>query len=701
MKALAMSGFVRRGVTAGAIAAAILAATPVPGAQAASAGSVSRTSGAGMAAAVDDPASGTILGENPDDGASTTPDERYLAAAVLGWTPRDEIAMSDKDFVIVLFEKADDYFHPEVKKAAHDAFADVNDPDASAAFIRTGIFAADERDAGLKVIRAQRDGERLSAAQEVDWIPGDDDERRVLLRSTNENFLGSLARKAEEGSDVRRGADVAAEGTEAQQLAFIATGVHQAAAVDRARKIEEGRQKELAEQEAKRSREIRGAAIAAALGRAATEFELTLSAERDLIYKIKTETPGTQMKLAAGIAYNSEKPADWRDFLSTGVHLARAADIAEQDRRDKEKREGEVRQILNDATFDKYQPELVAAANKALLADDNARLQFLGQGKEAAAKLDVARPTAYLTVALQGANSKRCVQVAGAVDKPNLGGNADLAPMELWDCNENGRQRWHLMPVNATTFTLFSANSRKCLEVPAAKINDDVRLIQNACVAGQTRQRWTFVDSGTNTVSIRNVGSNKVMTVTGGATANYSAVGQSAAKANSLDQQWRLIDFSHAQAASPPPTGQLMFKGVESGRCINVAGVATPGKGAYLINAPTELWDCNKPAKAAWTVVPIAGNRFALKNRLSNMCLDLSGGAVANGTVALQYTCHQQASQQWVLMSRDAKNGSYQLYNAMTGTHLSVKSGTANAAVLHGWANANRPNQKWIPQPVS
>lgn len=203
------------------------------------------------------------------------------------------------------------------------------------------------------MIRAQRDGERLSAAQQVNWIPGDDDERRVLLRSTNENFLGSLARKAEEGSDVRRGADVAAEGTEAQQLAFIAIGVHQAAAVDRARKIEEGRQKELAEQEAKRSREIRGAAIAAALGRVATEFELTLSAERDLIYKIKTETPGTQMKLAAGIAYNSEKPADWRDFLSTGVHLARAADIAEQDRRDKEKREGEVRQILNDATFDK------------------------------------------------------------------------------------------------------------------------------------------------------------------------------------------------------------------------------------------------------------------------------------------------------------------------------------------------------------
>src|SRR5690349_6444173 len=196
-----MSGSVRRGAVALAIAATILAAAPTPGARAAAGGSgiVERT----VSEAFPDP----ILGENPEDGAGTTLDERYLAAAVLGWTPREEIVMSDKDFVIVLFEKADDYFHPEVKKSAHDAFADVTDPDASAAFIRTGIFAADQRDAAFKAVRAGRDSERLSAAQEVNWIPGSDDERTVLLRSTNENFLGSLRRKAEEGSDVRHGAD--------------------------------------------------------------------------------------------------------------------------------------------------------------------------------------------------------------------------------------------------------------------------------------------------------------------------------------------------------------------------------------------------------------------------------------------------------------------------------------------------------------
>jgi len=685
-----MSGFFRRGATAWVIAVAIIAAMPAPGARAADGGSDDTRS-----------AAAAVLGENPDDGTGTTPDERYLAAAVLGWTPRDEIAMSDKDFVIVLFEKADDYFHPEVKKAAHDAFADVNDSDACAAFIRSGIFEADKRDADLKVVRAKRDTERLSAAQEVNWIPANDDERRVLLRSTNENFLGSLARKAEEGSAVRHGADTAAEGTAAQQLAFIATGVHEAADADRARKIEEGRQQEIAAQEAKLLRDIKGAAIAAALGRVATEFELTQSTERDLVYKIKTEAAGTQVKLAGGIAYNSDKPADWRAFLATGVHVAKAADIAEQDRLDKEKHERDVRQILNDATFDKYQPELVEAANKALLGDDSARLQFLAQGRDAAAKRDVVHPSAYLTIALQGANSKRCLQVAGAVDKPNAGGNADNAPLELWDCNENGRQRWQLKPVNATTFTLFSANSEKCLEVPAAKINDDVRLVQNPCVAGQTRQQWTFVDSGATTMSVRNLGSNKVMTVPGGATASGSAVAQSAVRAGSLDQQWRLIDFSHAQAASPAPTGDLLFKGPPSGRCIQVAGVATPGKGAYLAQATTELWDCNKNAKEVWTAVPIAGNRFALKNKLSGFCLDLLSGAIANGTAVIQYTCHLQGNEQWVLMSRDSKTGAYLLRNALTGTYVSVKSGTANGSVLHAWTDAKSVNQRWIPQPIS
>ncbi|MEV4706211.1 RICIN domain-containing protein [Actinoplanes sp. NPDC049316] len=644
----------------------------------------------------DDPSAG----DNPDASSETTPDERFAAAAVLGWTPRDELSMSDKDFVIVLWEKADDYFHPGVKQAAKDAFADVNDPGASARFIRTDIFAADKRDADLKAVRAQREADRLSAAQELNWIPADDDARRVMLRSTNANFLIALAGKAEAGSDVRKGAEALVDATEDKQLAFIATGVHQAAEADRARKIAEGKQKELEEQEAKKLRDIKQAAIVAGLGRVATEFELTQSTERDLVYKIKTETTGTQVKAAATTAYNSEKPADWRDFLATGVHVARSADIAERDRAEAAENERKVREILNDAKFDKYQPILAAAASKALEGDANARAQFLVDGKDKAAKLDVAQPAAYLTVALQGVRSKRCLQVAGAVDKPDAGANAENAPMEIGDCNENARERWILVPAGTGTYALQSVNSKKCLVVPAAKVREDVRLIQIACAVTTAVQQWALVDTGKDTVELRNVASNKVMTVPGSATALNSPVHQ-AANNHLPDQQWRLIDFSHHQLASPPLSGKFLFKGVQSGRCFYVSGATDkPDQGALADKAPVKIWTCNRnDPKHVWEVVPIGGNRFALKNQLKGKCLDILGGNAAKGGAMIQYACHLRSSEQWVLMNA-GKSGSYMLRNALTGTYVDVYSqATADGSDTKSWPYTGIDNQRWIPQP--
>jgi hypothetical protein len=641
-------------------------------------------------------------GDNPDAGTQTTPDERFEAGAVLGWAPRDELSMSDKDFVIVLWEKADEYFHPEVKKAAKDAFADMTDPDASANFIKTGIFAANKRDAALKVIRAQRDTERLSAAQELGWVPADDDDRRAMLRSTIDNFLVELSRKAEAGSQVRAGAEAVVGAAEEQQLAFIATGVHVAAKADRDKKIEDGKQEEIARQQAKLLRDIKGAAIAAALGRIATEYELGQLAERELIYKIKTETPGVKVKAAATVAYDSEKPEDWRAYLATGVHVARTADIAERDREEAAENERKVRAILNDAKFDKYQPKLAAAANQALQGDATARALFLVEGKDKAAKLDVVRPAAYMTIALQGSRSKRCVQVAGSILKPNVGANGDKAPLELWDCNENGRQRWEVTPIAGSTFALKSANSKRCLEVPAGKNNENVRLIQNACVRTSSQQHWVFLDTGKGTMELRNVASNKVITVPGSATANASVVAQ-ANNTNTLDQQWRVIDFSHHQLAGAPLTGKVVFKGLQSNRCLEPVGATSrPNEGANADRAPMELWNCDKRlTKQTWQVVPVAGNRFALKNASSGKCLDIVGGGVANATALIQYRCHPNGNEQWVLMSA-GKQGNFMLRNVLTGTYVDVKaSGTAAGSAVHTWAYTGRDNQRWIPQPIA
>jgi galactose oxidase len=154
-----------------------------------------------------------------------------------------------------------------------------------------------------------------------------------------------------------------------------------------------------------------------------------------------------------------------------------------------------------------------------------------------------------------------------------------------------------------------------------------------------------------------------------------------------------LIDFTHQQLAAAPPTGAVTLKGLESSRCIQLSS-------GTALDSPLQIWDCDRSAKQTWQVVPIADNRFALKNQQSNQCLDLLYGSVADDTPAIQYTCHYNNNQQWVLMSVDA-NGSYMLRNAMTGTFLNVKGGTPNGAVVVGWQYANQGNQRWLLQPAS
>src|SRR4051794_40966481 len=113
-----MSGFVRRGTVACAIAVAIVAAAPAPGAQADPGGSgiaapaVSETPGitaqavggpgAGDAQTLDDPP----LGDNPDAGIETDFDQRLAAAAGLRRDSRRAENVSGQRVLLLLFEAA-------------------------------------------------------------------------------------------------------------------------------------------------------------------------------------------------------------------------------------------------------------------------------------------------------------------------------------------------------------------------------------------------------------------------------------------------------------------------------------------------------------------------------------------------------------------------------------------------------------------
>src|SRR5690349_11868842 len=185
--------------------------------------------------------------------ADTTIDEKYQAAAVLGWVPREEVTLTDRDFVTVLWEKASEKHNPAVKAAALAAFSDATDAEAaSAEFVRTGIFAANDRDAALKARKAELDTLRLRAAQEINWVPATTAERTTMLDQTLQNYLLALWRKAATWPEVKAAAEplTVADATDEQRLDFLQHALFDKAEADRQNEIANGNAEELAARQA-------------------------------------------------------------------------------------------------------------------------------------------------------------------------------------------------------------------------------------------------------------------------------------------------------------------------------------------------------------------------------------------------------------------------------------------------------------------
>lgn len=72
------------------------------------------------------------------------------------------------------------------------------------------------------------------------------------------------------------------------------------------------------------------------------------------------------------------------------------------------------------------------------------------------------------------------------------------------------------------------------------------------------------------------------------------------------------------------------------GKCLETPANATPGTRA-------RIWDCTGAANQRWT---FNGNG-SIGNAQNGLCLDVNGGATANGTAVIVWTCHGGANQRW------------------------------------------------------
>jgi hypothetical protein len=494
-----------------------------------------------------------------------------------------------------------------------------------------------------------------------------------------------------------------ADVTDEQRLDFLKTTLFAKAELDRQNEIAQGNADEVAAKRAAAIRSAKEKAVAVALRRSATPFELDDLDDRELVHELATGSPGKRIASAATVAYADPSPDVWLAFFFTGVHLANKIDIDERDLAEARANEVKVRDIMYAAEADGFQPSVVAAAKAALEGAALARSQFLLGGHDTARQADVIRPSANRVVMIQAAGYNGCI--AEPIPWLNLIGGSEV-DARVDPCNEDHvSQRWTLTPdTTAGRYTLLNPRGQACLYPQPSKIaQDGAPITARLCSAGTSAATvWELLDSGQGNVEIRNVTNNKVITAVAGSLAGSLNIVQNP-NGHTTAQQWRLIDPSHQAAVSKPPTGSFRIKGVQSGRCLRPAGaLTTPKAGALESGAEIELRDCGSGTEQIWDVTTLSGTRFELRNRASQYCIIYSPTAlpdVVNREAASQSTCGSNSTSWSVMFQKSA--GAY-LRDTVTGNYLSAQNNaTANGTPVTPTEYAATTDEQWILEPAS
>ena len=120
-------------------------------------------------------------------------------------------------------------------------------------------------------------------------------------------------------------------------------------------------------------------------------------------------------------------------------------------------------------------------------------------------------------------------------------------------------------------------------------------------------------------------------------------------------------------------------RGVDSGRCLDVAGVSqTDG-------ANVQIWDCHGGVNQQWTLTD--GAQLTV---YGNKCLDARGGGTTPGTPVQIWTCTGTENQQWRV------NPDGTIIGVRSGLCLEVSGwGKANGTGVQLWSCHGGANQKW------
>ncbi|MFI2780522.1 lectin [Streptomyces sp. ALB3] len=141
--------------------------------------------------------------------------------------------------------------------------------------------------------------------------------------------------------------------------------------------------------------------------------------------------------------------------------------------------------------------------------------------------------------------------------------------------------------------------------------------------------------------------------------------------------QQLLVDYVRVSTDGGQPGGGGPVTGL-AGKCVDVAG------GAVANGTPVQLYDCNGTAAQKWTV---GGDGTV---RALGKCLDVASGGTGDGTRVQLWDCNGSAAQQW------ATPAARDIVNPQANKCLDVSGGSsANGSRLQIWTCTGAANQKW------
>ena len=202
----------------------------------------------------------------------------------------------------------------------------------------------------------------------------------------------------------------------------------------------------------------------------------------------------------------------------------------------------------------------------------------------------------------------RCLDINGD-------GTAAGTPVELWDCNGVGGQKW----IQQANGSLLNPQSGRCLDDPSGNTANGTRLQIWDC-NGTGAQNFSATGGG----PVNSPGGKCVDVIGDDNGGDGASVNLWDCQSYAIDQHW----FHNSN-------GSLETLG----RCLDINGDGTAA------GTPVELWDCNGVGGQVWQQQA----NGSLLNPQSGRCLDDPGGNTADGTRLQIWDCNGTGAQQFAL----------------------------------------------------